>query len=210
MHTSYWDTAIPVRRRRTLTPEAIARTTASLLDESGMENFSLRALAVSLGVAPASLYSRIRGTPDAFDLALDHTLGQDPVVPRRIETGTALPMLLALYHHLIQHPWAIQIIAVRPPRGPAYLAYSEALVRGLEEAGQAEPLAVAYAATNLVIGSALTSQAAHREPNIPVDRARARLYGALHAEPLPDPEEVLTAGLASILRTQDGGHAGPA
>lgn len=203
---SYWEKARPIQRNRAVNPESIAKETGKLLDESGLESFSLRALATALGVAPASLYSRISGTSDAFDLALDYALGADVAVQHAIENGQALDVLTSLYHHLLEHPWSTQIIAMCPPRGPAYLALSEALVQQLNQANRTNPLALAYAATNLVIGSALTDQAARLETKSPVDGTKAHVYRTLHAGNTLSPEDVLIGALHSLL---DSAGAGP-
>lgn len=196
---SYWDSAKAVRRNRVLEPGVIARAAAALLDEVGYDAFSLRVLAGRLDVAPASLYSRIRGSSDALDLALDHALGADEPVQRAVRLGPATDMLRALFRHLLEHPWAINVIAMRPPRGPAYLTFSEALVGRLQDTGRPDPLPVAYAATNLVIGSALTFQAADRDVAEPVDSDRAPRYGALHADVDFTAEDVLVAALGELL-----------
>lgn len=197
---SYWDTAKVVRRSRILEPEVIARTAAELLDHVGYDAFSLRVLAGRLAVAPASLYSRINGTSDALDLALDHALGADEPVQRAVRLGAAVDMLRALFRHLLEHPWAVHVVAMGPPRGPAYLAFSEALVTGLREAGRPDPLQAAYAATNLVIGSGLTYHAAGREAAEPVDGDRAPHYEALHADMSFTPEDVLAGALDELLK----------
>ncbi|MBB3662928.1 MULTISPECIES: TetR/AcrR family transcriptional regulator [Prauserella salsuginis group] len=196
---SYWDAAKAVRRSRVLEPEAIARTAARLLDQVGYDEFSLRLLADWLDVAPASLYSRIRGTSDALDLALDHALGADHSIQQAISRGEAVEILRAFFEHLLEHSWAVHVVAMRPPRGPAYLEFSESLVRGLQESGRSDPLSRAYAATNLVIGSALTYQAAGREVDAPVSADRAPHYEALHADIAFTPHDVLDKALGELL-----------
>ena len=196
---TYWTAAPAARRQRTLTPEAIAAHAVELLDERGHEGFSLRRLADRLGVAPASLYSRVRGPSDVLDLALDHALAADGAVAAAVGSGAALYTLRALPRHLVEHPWAVHVIAAAPPRGPAYLALSEAVVVRLDEGGRANPLSSAYAATNLVVGSALTTHAARREPGEQIDRDRAPTYASLHDSLSATPEEVLDEALLSLL-----------
>ncbi|NEA87341.1 TetR family transcriptional regulator, partial [Streptomyces sp. SID14436] len=55
----------------------IARVAVDLLDGGGLRALTVRAVALRLDVAPASLYSRIASVDDLYDLALDDALGQD-------------------------------------------------------------------------------------------------------------------------------------
>lgn len=202
MVVSYWTAATTVRRHRAVFPEGIAAHAVELLDRSGYEGFSFRRLAESLEVAPASLYSRVRGPSDVFDLALDHVLAQDEGVQAAIAAGTALDILNALHRHLVDHSWAVHVVAAAPPRGPAYLSLSEALVVRLSDAGHEDVLSLAYATTNLVIGSAVTAQASCREPDEPIDPEREPTYGAMHATMSSTPEEVLESALRALLGRQ--------
>ena len=54
------------------------------------------------------------------------------------------------------HRWAGQVIGMRAPRGPAYLALSERMCVLLEQAGSQDPLGTAYRLSNLVISASLT------------------------------------------------------
>ncbi|GAA3167689.1 MULTISPECIES: hypothetical protein [Streptomyces] len=196
---SYWERVKPVRRVRALDPDAIARAAVGILDASGFDGLSLRGLAQALGTAPASLYSRVNGLADALDLALDHALAHDAAVQRAVREEEAAEILLALYRHLLAHPWAVRVIAARPPRGPAYLAFSEGLSARLGEPDAATPLWTAYAATNLVIGSALTRQAAQLEPRTPGDDEVAPVYEELRRRGSDGPEDVLRQALHTLL-----------
>ncbi|MFB7916037.1 hypothetical protein [Streptomyces sp. NPDC056061] len=196
---SYWEHVKPVRRVRALDPEVIARAAVRILDASGIDGLSLRALANTLETAPASLYSRINGISDALDLALDHALEHDAAVQHALCEEEASEVLLSLYRHLLGHPWAVQVIAMRPPRGPAYLAFSEGLSERLGRSDAPAPLWVAYAASNLVVGSAMTHRAARLEPRTPGDASVAPVYEELRREASHDPEEVLRQALHVLL-----------
>lgn len=208
----YWDRVRTVQRRRSIDPGTIAAASVRLLDESGLAGFTLRGLAGALGVAPASLYSRLDGLADAHDLALDDALARDADVRRPVDgavdgAGEVRELALALHRHLLRHPWAIHVLAARPPRGPAYLALSEELVRRLRSSGRGEPLALAYAVSNLVLGSALTAGAARTEPTTPVDDDAAPTYARHHDRAAVDPEAVLDAALRALLAAPDAGRA---
>lgn len=193
----YWDRARPVLRKRALDAAALADGAAALLDGGGTTALTVRALADRLGVAPASLYSRIESVDDLVDLALDHALARDIGDPDSY--GTPSDLMLALYAHLVAHPWAPAALAQRPPRGPAYLALSERLAVLVSTTGAADPLAVSYALSNLTVGSAMTAAAAAREPETAVPGNTAPRYAELHRARRGRPEEVLEAGLRAIL-----------
>lgn len=198
---SYWEHRKPVRRSRAVEVRDIARVAVELLDGGGLRALTLRAVATRLDVAPASLYSRVVSVDDLFDLALDDALGQDAELQRALQDVELHPLLLTYYRHLLRHPWACQVIAMRAPRGPNYLRLSERMCHLLVRGGSADPLGDAYALTNFVIGSAVTAPAESSERNTVVHGEIAPLYASLHAEhTATDAEAILDAGLHALLR----------
>jgi AcrR family transcriptional regulator len=197
---SYWEHRKPVHRTRAVDVDDIARIAADLLDEGGLRALTVRAVALRLDVAPASLYSRVTAVDDLFDLALDHALGGDTELRRAIDHAELHPLMLAYYRHLVRHPWACQVIAMRAPRGPNHLRLSERMCVLLAEGGSTDPLGDAYALSNFVIGSATTTPVAGSERDAPVDGDLAPLYSSLHAEHRVDTEAILDSGLHALLR----------
>ncbi|GAA1619641.1 TetR family transcriptional regulator [Leucobacter chromiireducens] len=196
---SYWEHAKPVQRRRAVDAAALADAAVRLLDAGGLRALTVRAVAAELGVTPASLYSRVRGIDDLFDLALDAALGAD-VDDLQARPGEDFMQLMGEYYrHLVAHPWAVQVLAARAPRGPHYLALSERMVRLLEARGVHDPLATAYTVSNFVIGSATTASMASAEVATPIPREQAPRYAALHAVQNLDPEHLMHAGLRALL-----------
>ena len=194
---SYWDDPKPVQRARAVVIDELARESAALLDAGGISALTIRALATRLGVAPPSLYSRIQSVDDLLDLSLDQVLDRDGQVwDARIENPCEL--LLALYDHLGRHPWAPQVIGLRPPRGPAYVRLSERLLGLLADDGDDDPLSVAYAMSNFVIGSVATAASAAEEPATRVDPISAPVYARLHSEHDIDPRAIVEAGLRAL------------
>lgn len=197
---SYWEHRKPIRRARAVDVREIARVAVELLDGDGLRALTVRAVALRLAVAPASLYSRIASVEDLFDLALDEALGNDPRLREAIEDADLHGLMLSYYRHLVRHPWACQVIAMRAPRGPSYLRLSERMCVLLAESGSVDPLGDAYALSNFVIGSATTTPMAGHERDAPVDGAVAPLYASLHATHNVDTEAILSAGLHALLR----------
>lgn len=196
---SYWEHRKPVHRARAVDVDDIARIAVRLLDEGGLRALTIRAVALRLDVAPASLYSRVTAVDDLFDLALDRALGGDTELRRAIERADLHPLMLAYYRHLVRHPWACQVIAMRAPRGPNYLRLSERMCVLLAEGGSTDPLGDAYALSNFVIGSATTSPMAGSERDAPVDEDLAPLYASLHTRHRVDTEAILDSGLHALL-----------
>ena len=200
---NYWTDHRPVHRSRAVDAEGIARAALALLDEGGLEALTLRAVAAALGVAPSSLYSRVRSLEDVLDLALDAALGADPAVQALVRARTAGPevldeLLLRHFRHLRRHPWALQVLPRRALRGPHHLALSERMCGLLEHEGARDPLAAAYALSNLVIGSAMTSALDEEELTTPVDERLAPGYARLHGAGTADSEDVLRLGLVAL------------
>lgn len=201
---SYWATRRPVHRQRAVDVDALALAAVGILDEGGMSALTVRAAAAELGVAPASLYSRVRSVEDVLDLALDTALAGDRAMQEALGApdagrGIGLEALMALYfRHLRRHPWAPQVISERAPRGPHYLRLSERMCVLLEQAGASDPLGAAYALSNFVIGSAATSSIDEDEKLAPVDPQIAPRYAQLHAEHVADSEKVVSLGVTAL------------
>ena len=103
---SYWDHRKPVQRQRAVDVAEIARASVALLDEGGSRALTLRAVAQRVGVAPASLYSRVRSVEDLFDLALDFALADDSVMQQAVSDATLTDLMMAFFRHLVSHHWA--------------------------------------------------------------------------------------------------------
>lgn len=197
---SYWNRSRPIKRARAVDVAQVADAATRLLDEGGLRALTVRAVAQRLGVAPASLYSRLSSIDDVFDLALDHALGDDSELQAARTTATLHELMLAYFRHLVRHPWACQVIAMRAPRGPNYLQLSERMCALLIELGSPDPLGDAYALSNFVIGSATTAPMAGHERQSPVDAERAPQYASLHAVHHEGSEAILSAGIEALLR----------
>ncbi|WP_301175056.1 TetR/AcrR family transcriptional regulator [Actinomadura geliboluensis] len=195
---SYWEHRKPVRRERAVDVGSVARVAVALLDEGGLRALTLRAVANRLGVAPASLYSRVASVDDLFDLALDAALGADAEVQGLIAGADPDALMLGCYRHLVRHRWACQVIAMRAPRGPHYLRLSERMCQLLADAGAQDPLSASYALSNFVIGSATTAHTVSSERTAPVDPAVAPTYARLHQRHDVDAEAIVIAGLAAL------------
>ena len=179
--------------------DTLADHAVALCDSGGLRALTVRAAASSLGVAPASLYSRVDSGDDLFDLALDRVLGSDLSMAVAIEDGDLRALLLAYFRHLERHGWACQIIGMRAPRGPNYLRLSENLVSLLNDGGVVDPLGASYALSNLVIGSAMTAPIAGDEQSTDVDASAAPLYARLHEHRTAEAESIVASAVDALL-----------
>lgn len=203
MAMSFWTDRRPVRRARAVDAERIADVAVFLLDAGGVESLTMRAVGTALGVAPSSLYSRVRSLEDVLDLALDAVLGTDAALQQIMHAdtmGAAVldELLLCHFRHLRRHPWTLEVLPRRALRGPHHLALSERLCRLLEHEGAQDPLAAAYALSNFVIGSAMTGALDAEELSTPVDENLAPSYARLHGAGAADSESVLRPGLVAL------------
>lgn len=196
---SYWDHCKPVQRQRLVAIDEIARASVALLDEGGLRSLTLRAVSQRLGVAAASLYSRVESVDDLFDLGLDRALQDDADMQAAIDYEGIAALMHSFFRHLSAHRWAGLVIAMRAPRGPAYTRLSERMCVLLEGAGASDPLGVAYRLSNLVIGSALTAPMATDETESPIDQYLAPTYARLHQQNSLSPELNLAAGVDALL-----------
>lgn len=196
---SYWDNSKPVQRQRAVDVAEIARASITLLDDGGPRALTLRAVAQSVGVAPASLYSRVRSVEDLYDLALDFALAGDSTMQAAISDASMPDLMMAFFRHLVSHRWAGQVIGMRAPRGPAYMRLSDRMCVLLAQAGAEDPLGSAYRLSNFVIGSALTAPMAANEKQAPIDAEQAPTYARLHREHGISPEVILADGISSLL-----------
>ncbi|WP_245527070.1 TetR/AcrR family transcriptional regulator [Brevibacterium mcbrellneri] len=196
---SYWEHRKPVQRLRAVDIVEVARVAVRLLDSGGLKALTLRAVAEQVGVAPTSLYSRVESVDDLFDLALDTALADDPLMSEAICSADLLALMHTFFTHLTTHRWAGQVIGMRAPRGPAYLALSERMCVLLEQAGASDPLGTAYRLSNLVIGASLTAPMASDEKREAIDPKQAPTYARLHATHHISPQEILSEGITALL-----------
>ena len=196
---SYWEHRKPVQRHRAVNIAEVARASGRLLDEGGLKALTMRAVAQQVGVAPASLYSRVESVDDLFDLALDVVLADDPVMSESIRSADLPDLMHTFFAHLTTHRWAGQVIGMRAPRGPAYLALSERMCVLLEREGVPDPLGTAYRLSNLVIGAALTAPMAPDEMRVAINPEQAPTYARLHAAHHISPQEILSEGIKKLL-----------
>jgi AcrR family transcriptional regulator len=126
------------KTRRPLTRERILESALAIADEAGIDAISMRKLAQQLGYEAMSLYNHVANKDDLLDGILDVVLGE--MEPPALEEGMAGIRRSAVSAHtaLKRHPWAARLLMAPSRVRPARLAYMDALLRALRQAGLSE------------------------------------------------------------------------
>ena len=122
--------------RAPLSRDRIVRAAMDLADEQGIEALSMRKLAGALGVEAMSLYNHVRNKDALLD-AMVEVVASAFTLPRVGAPWEEEMRRRALGAHdvLMRHPWATQLLVSRANTGPNMLAYVDATLGCLHEAG---------------------------------------------------------------------------
>ncbi|QUH05521.1 TetR/AcrR family transcriptional regulator C-terminal domain-containing protein [Saccharopolyspora erythraea] len=128
----------PRRRGRPpkLTRQAVVAAALEVLDESGHDGLTMRAVAERLGVGKMSLYHHVADRAELERLAIEHLLAElhvpEPSLPWRERIAALAHGVRALVR---RHPNATPLLAMREYTDPAALRLPEAVMAALHEAG---------------------------------------------------------------------------
>ena len=175
-------TASKSRRRRPLTRDTILDAAIELADRDGLEAVTMRRLGQRVGVEAMSLYKHVADKDDVLAGIADR-IAQEFVLPSREADwrDSLRASYLEAYQVLLRHPWAASLLESTPRPGPARLAYLEAVVGVLRDAGfSLRDVAHAFGARDSHLYG-FTLQAT----SLPFDTAGAPDTAAALAEALP-------------------------
>ncbi|MFJ6102357.1 TetR/AcrR family transcriptional regulator [Streptomyces sp. NPDC092359] len=162
------DTARRGRGRPALDAARIVATALRLIDEHGVDAFSLRMLADTLGSSTATLYRHFANKDEIITLVVDLALGEVDTASAA-SSGGWQDVLAAMGHGLraalLRHPDLLPALIAHVPLGPNALAQRERVLAALLDAGLPPELAArAFTAVgHYVIGFAVQQ----REPDGP-------------------------------------------
>ncbi|RKT83150.1 regulatory protein, tetR family [Saccharopolyspora antimicrobica] len=128
----------PRRRGRPpkLTREAVLAAALEVLDESGHDGLSMRAVAERLGVGKMSLYHHVADRAELERLLIERLLAEldvpDAALPWRERISALAHSVRSL---VIRHPNATPLVALREYSDPASLRLPEAVMLALRDAG---------------------------------------------------------------------------
>jgi AcrR family transcriptional regulator len=209
--------------RDTLTREQITKAAVDLLDDEGLDGFSMRTLGKRLGSAATAVYWHVGSKDNLVALAGDQ-VWQEVTLPDPTETDwrtATTRMAIDLHATLLRHPWLVQVFSSLVTYGPGKARYDEHTLAVHEAAGFTGTRAdqAAAAVLTYVLGNALgpaaevsltrklgpdgdallrDSMAKAREVAAEFPRLRARLDSAA-AEYGAAPEDSFEFGLEALL-----------
>jgi AcrR family transcriptional regulator len=120
----------------------VLQAAVALADESGLEAFSMRALAQELGVVPMALYKHVANKDELLDGMVDIVFSEMDSPSIGEDWRAALRhRAMSAREALKRHSWAIGLMESRQP-GPANLRHHNATMGCLREAGFSFEMAV--------------------------------------------------------------------
>ena len=124
-------------RRGSLTPELIVKESLKLLDEKGLDGFSLPKLGRALGADPTAVYRHFASKDDlvlaiADQLIDDATAG---LIPHACWVDTVTDIVRRIRDTYRDHPAAASLSACRTTQRPAELRLVDTLIEAILDAG---------------------------------------------------------------------------
>lgn len=126
----------PRPRKKPLNREQVLKTALRLADRDGVDSLSMRKLARALHVEAMSLYHHVANKEDLLDGLVELAVSEIELPEIGGNWKVAMRQrALSAHEVLMRHGWATQLIVSRVNVGPAMLAYIDATVGCLREAG---------------------------------------------------------------------------
>jgi AcrR family transcriptional regulator len=123
------------RPRKPLNRDRILQTALAFADEHGIDALSMRKLGQTLGFEAMSLYNHVANKDDLLDGMLDLVLGEiEPARPGEGLRGVRRSAVSA-HNALARHLWAAALLMTPSRIRPGRLAFMDALLRALRDAG---------------------------------------------------------------------------
>jgi len=101
-------------RRRSLSPDRIARAALKLIDRAGLESFSMHKLGALLGCEAMSLYHHFQGRGEVLDAVAGLLMSEVRVPPQGSWKERLLAFAQSYRAVAIRHPRAFRLLASRP------------------------------------------------------------------------------------------------
>jgi AcrR family transcriptional regulator len=147
--------------RPKLTRQRVALVSLELIDEVGIEKFSMRKLGLRMGVDPMAAYRHFRNQEDLFDAVAEQLFTETKPETLPWDHGwrtLAEEYCLRLRDALLKHPRAVTVFATRPVRSQASIDTGVRMIETFVAEGftSADSLRIARALRELTIGHALS------------------------------------------------------
>ncbi|MGE8722018.1 TetR/AcrR family transcriptional regulator C-terminal domain-containing protein [Leptospira terpstrae] len=124
------------KKRKTLSKELVLKVAIQLADNSGLEELSMRNLALHLGVEAMSLYNHVKNKDELLDGMVDSVVSK--IILPKIGGDWKKEMkkrARSARQILIQHPWVTMLVVSRMNVGQSMLTYFDATLGCLHSAG---------------------------------------------------------------------------
>jgi AcrR family transcriptional regulator len=126
----------PRARREPLTRERVIDAAMELADREGLAAVTMRRLGEHLGVEAMSLYKHVADKDAVLAGIADRVAAEFTLPVRDVDWRTSIrDSSIAAHAVLVRHPWAGSLLESSIDPGPARLAYLDAVVGVLRDAG---------------------------------------------------------------------------
>src|SRR3954471_12498576 len=183
------------KRRDPLTREAIVETAIKVLDEVGLDKFSMRRVADQLDTGAASLYWHVGSKDGLFDLIFEEVIGEQvgevPDPDPEHWQGQLKEVARTMRRAILRHRDIVQLSVGRIPMGPNALRMSERVLAILRSGGVSDELAVHSYLLMISVVNGFTLDEAGYEQGAPDDAPAADEAAQMvrtYFESLPDEE----------------------
>ncbi len=174
------------RPRDALSHDRVLQAALALADAHGLESLSMRRLGTELGVEAMSLYRHVPSKDALLDAMVDAMVHSwlDLDAAAAVDWRARLGAIMHRAHRtLLAHPWAVELVTLRPRVGEGRLRYAESVTTAMLDAGFSPQLA--HHGLHIVDGTIMgfTAQQARRPSAAALgERVQALYEGALAAE----------------------------
>jgi len=130
-------------RRGSLTPELIVKESLKLLDDQGLDGFSMPKLGRALGADPTAVYRHFASKDDLV-LAIVDQLIEDAIAglaPHACWVDTVTDIVRRIRRTFCDHPAAASLAACRTTQRPAEMRIADTLIGAILDAGFEGPTA---------------------------------------------------------------------
>ncbi|MGV0794774.1 TetR/AcrR family transcriptional regulator [Mycolicibacterium sp. XJ1819] len=172
--------------RARFTTEEIAAAALRIVDESGADALSMRALAAALGTGPMTVYNYVADKAGLEELVVAAVVAEVPVpAPSADWVEDVYAVADAMWRGIRAHPAAIPLVLTRRTASATGFALADALISALSRGGLADVdrLAAFHGVLGFVIGAVQTELAGPLTAGRDASDAAARigeLAGAAH------------------------------
>ncbi len=119
-----------------LTKEHIIKEALIILNELGIDNLSMRELALRLNIKASSIYWHIKNKEELYHLIADHICKNIPLQTKSKEPREVIIEVAKSYReNLLKTRDSVHIFAQTPPQSPARIALIKKMLINLEDMG---------------------------------------------------------------------------